>query len=102
MWRRTRLHGRSFLGWRAAPGSPYGLDPLVALLCAGGRDAVGLVLALHHLAVPVGLAGLDLLATAGGVVKLQAELQGEGLCIRVCWDGDGGRDIPSASVSPSV
>lgn len=57
---------------------PYGLDPLVALLGTGGRDSVRLVLALHHLALTVRLAGLDLLAPAAGVVELQAELWGGG------------------------
>lgn len=63
-------------GGPAPPGQPllYGLDPLVALLSAGGRDPVRLVLALHHLAVAVRLAGLDLLAPAAGVVELQTEL----------------------------
>ena len=55
---------------------PYGLDPPVPLLGAGGRDPVRLVLALHHLAVSVCLAGFDPLAPAAGVVELQAELQG--------------------------
>lgn len=48
--------------------SPDGLDPLVALLGVGGGDAVGLMLPLHHLAVPVSLACLYLLAPAAGVV----------------------------------
>lgn len=50
-----------------------GLDPLVTLLCAGGRDSIRLVLALHHLALAVRLTRLDLLAPAAGVVELQAE-----------------------------
>lgn len=68
---------------------PNGLDPLVPLLGAGGRDPVRLMLALHHLAVTVRLAGFYLLAPATGVVELQAELWG-GSQVRAGMGGEGG------------
>lgn len=73
-----REAGASGRGRRPRQPLPDGLDPLVTLLCTGGRDSIRLVLALHHLALAVRLTRLDLLAPAAGVVELQAELRGGG------------------------
>lgn len=59
-------------------GVPDGVDPGVSLAGAGGADGVRLMLALHHSAVRLRLARLDLLTPTVGVVQLQAVLVPQG------------------------
>lgn len=59
---------------------PYVLDvvdPFVFLLRCGGRDAVHVVVPLHHSAVCLRLTGLDQLTTVVGDVQLKAVLGGK-------------------------
>lgn len=51
---------------------PDGVDPAVSLHLAGGAQLVRLVFALHHPALVLRLAGLDLVSV--GVEQLQAIL----------------------------
>lgn len=59
--------------------SPYRINPQVPLLWCGCRDLVGLVLAFHHLPIPVHLAGFDLLPLAVCIKKLKTILRGGNL-----------------------